>query len=213
VNWIHVTWDRDQLRWRWRQYVSPKRWHLPTSLHGAKTQNNNINYETKFGERGVMTSTLLTPFFRAWYTERMRLHCMSSSNSVRHSCVSNRINSPATFRGGPKHETLWSIYDGLHRWCWHISRSWCSQHTAVYSKCLVPGISSTSAEITYRLVLIVYRFFVRFHFAAGILWYLQGDSKVPVHVHALSSANDCVSLTTVLFDQLSRVVAVSKYIY
>jgi hypothetical protein len=23
---------------RWRQYVSPKRWHLPTSLHGAKTQ-------------------------------------------------------------------------------------------------------------------------------------------------------------------------------
>jgi hypothetical protein len=26
----------------WRQYVSPKRWHLPTSLHGAKTQNNNI---------------------------------------------------------------------------------------------------------------------------------------------------------------------------
>jgi hypothetical protein len=26
--------------WRWRRYVSPKRWHLPTSLHGARTQNN-----------------------------------------------------------------------------------------------------------------------------------------------------------------------------
>jgi hypothetical protein len=26
--------------WRWRQYFSPKRWHLPTSLHGAKTQKN-----------------------------------------------------------------------------------------------------------------------------------------------------------------------------
>jgi hypothetical protein len=30
-----------QLR-RWRQYVSPKRWHLPTSLHGEKTQKKNI---------------------------------------------------------------------------------------------------------------------------------------------------------------------------
>jgi hypothetical protein len=28
--------------WRWKKYVSPKRWHLPTSLHGAKIQNNNI---------------------------------------------------------------------------------------------------------------------------------------------------------------------------
>jgi hypothetical protein len=24
--------------------VSPKRWHLPTSLHGAETQKNNINF-------------------------------------------------------------------------------------------------------------------------------------------------------------------------
>jgi hypothetical protein len=24
--------------WRWRQYVSPKRWHLPTSIHGARTE-------------------------------------------------------------------------------------------------------------------------------------------------------------------------------
>jgi hypothetical protein len=29
--------------WRWRQYVSPKRWHLPTSLHGSKTQKNINN--------------------------------------------------------------------------------------------------------------------------------------------------------------------------
>jgi hypothetical protein len=26
--------------WRWRQYVSTKRWNLPMSVHGAKTQNN-----------------------------------------------------------------------------------------------------------------------------------------------------------------------------
>jgi hypothetical protein len=28
--------------WRWRQYVSLKRWHLPTSLYCAKTQKNII---------------------------------------------------------------------------------------------------------------------------------------------------------------------------
>jgi hypothetical protein len=32
---------------RWRLYVSPKRWHLPTSLHGAKTQKN-INRRKPF---------------------------------------------------------------------------------------------------------------------------------------------------------------------
>jgi hypothetical protein len=31
-----------QETWRWRQYVSPKHWHLPTSLYGAKTQNITI---------------------------------------------------------------------------------------------------------------------------------------------------------------------------
>jgi hypothetical protein len=29
--------------WRWKQYVSPKRWYLPASLHGAKPQKNKIN--------------------------------------------------------------------------------------------------------------------------------------------------------------------------
>jgi hypothetical protein len=28
--------------WRWRPHVSPKRWHLPTSLHSVKTQKNII---------------------------------------------------------------------------------------------------------------------------------------------------------------------------
>jgi hypothetical protein len=32
-------WIEHSQPWRWRHYVSPKRWHLPTSLHGAKTQN------------------------------------------------------------------------------------------------------------------------------------------------------------------------------
>jgi hypothetical protein len=37
--------EKDSLHlqpWRWTQYFSPKLWHLLTSLHGAKTQNNNI---------------------------------------------------------------------------------------------------------------------------------------------------------------------------
>jgi hypothetical protein len=29
--------------WIWRQHVSQKRWHRPTKLHGAKTQDNNNN--------------------------------------------------------------------------------------------------------------------------------------------------------------------------
>jgi hypothetical protein len=28
--------------WRWRQNVSPKRWYLPTSLHGVKTRKNIV---------------------------------------------------------------------------------------------------------------------------------------------------------------------------
>jgi hypothetical protein len=28
--------------WRWRQYVPPKRWYLPTSPHGVSTQKTNI---------------------------------------------------------------------------------------------------------------------------------------------------------------------------
>jgi hypothetical protein len=34
--------------WRWRVYVSPKRRHLPTSLHGARTQRNNIRSRNVF---------------------------------------------------------------------------------------------------------------------------------------------------------------------
>jgi hypothetical protein len=31
-------------------YVSPKRWHLPTSLHGAKTQKNIIITAVKISD-------------------------------------------------------------------------------------------------------------------------------------------------------------------
>jgi hypothetical protein len=34
--WIHLR------GWRWRQYISPKRWYLPTSSHCDSTQNTNI---------------------------------------------------------------------------------------------------------------------------------------------------------------------------
>jgi hypothetical protein len=29
--------------WRWRQYVPPVCWYLPTSRHGGKTQKTNID--------------------------------------------------------------------------------------------------------------------------------------------------------------------------
>jgi hypothetical protein len=30
-------------KWRWRQYVPPKRWYLPTSPHGVTTQKTNTD--------------------------------------------------------------------------------------------------------------------------------------------------------------------------
>jgi hypothetical protein len=32
--------------WRWRQYVPPKRWYLPSSLHGVKTRKNVTTMRT-----------------------------------------------------------------------------------------------------------------------------------------------------------------------
>jgi hypothetical protein len=32
--------------WIWRQYVSPKSWHLLTGLHGAKIHKNNIRWQS-----------------------------------------------------------------------------------------------------------------------------------------------------------------------
>jgi hypothetical protein len=43
--------------WRWRQYVSPKRWYLPLSLYGVRTQKKNIIFNA------VKTSNL------AWVDE------------------------------------------------------------------------------------------------------------------------------------------------
>jgi hypothetical protein len=31
-------------RWRWSQYVSLKRWYLPTSLHSVTSQSNNMSF-------------------------------------------------------------------------------------------------------------------------------------------------------------------------
>jgi hypothetical protein len=53
--------------WRWKQYVSPKRLYLPTSLHGVATQNKNIvSYVTihcsgKFHFHGVSNFILRAP--------------------------------------------------------------------------------------------------------------------------------------------------------
>jgi hypothetical protein len=42
--------------WRWRQYLSPKRWcYLPTSLHSAKTQKN-------LSPPAIFTTQLITHF-------------------------------------------------------------------------------------------------------------------------------------------------------
>jgi hypothetical protein len=39
---FHLQGWRWRQPWRLRQYISPKRWHLPTSLRGAKTQKNSV---------------------------------------------------------------------------------------------------------------------------------------------------------------------------
>jgi hypothetical protein len=48
---------------RCKQYVSPKRWHLPTGLHGAKTQKDIIIISniiiTAVKTRVSLTSTLV----------------------------------------------------------------------------------------------------------------------------------------------------------
>jgi hypothetical protein len=49
--------------WRWGQYVSPKRWHLPTSLHGAKTQRNNIIIKYPVVSKTSQIHTLCTPLY------------------------------------------------------------------------------------------------------------------------------------------------------
>jgi hypothetical protein len=42
--WTHLVlnYSPSLQRWTWRQYLSPKHWYLPTSLHGVTTLNNNI---------------------------------------------------------------------------------------------------------------------------------------------------------------------------
>jgi hypothetical protein len=47
-----------------RQYVSPKRWHLPTSLHGAKTQKNSIIILTAFKISNLTQVELFSDYLR-----------------------------------------------------------------------------------------------------------------------------------------------------
>jgi hypothetical protein len=42
--------------WRWRHYVSPKRWYLQTSSHGVTTQKNNIGIFTAFRTLNLTSS-------------------------------------------------------------------------------------------------------------------------------------------------------------
>jgi hypothetical protein len=52
--------------WIRKQYVSPKRWHLLTSLHGAKTQNNIIILTA------VITSNLTCNIYVIiWFTKSL----------------------------------------------------------------------------------------------------------------------------------------------
>jgi hypothetical protein len=49
--------------WRSRQYVSPKRWHLTTSLQGAKSQKNNIIILTAVKTSNLTCLSLLPHIF------------------------------------------------------------------------------------------------------------------------------------------------------
>jgi hypothetical protein len=70
--------------WRWKQYVYPKRWYLPTSLHGVISQKNYIVkyihkwlgglYEWENGWVGEYYRMLLSIVFFIYLTKRSRSH-------------------------------------------------------------------------------------------------------------------------------------------
>jgi hypothetical protein len=60
--------------WRWRKYVSPKRWHLPTSVHGAKTQKKNIIILTTVKTSNITGRCKILSWMIAG-TPQFNMHC------------------------------------------------------------------------------------------------------------------------------------------
>jgi hypothetical protein len=107
--------------WRWKQYVSPKRWHLPTSLRGAKTQKNNItihkpvhSYRTRKNAKNPITqrTTLQTStdYHPAKSIEgaaglnnifEVRPYFQVSTPHIRYKHVSNSVMFTGKYRSWP----------------------------------------------------------------------------------------------------------------
>jgi hypothetical protein len=86
--------------WRWRQYVSPKHWHLLTSVHGAKTQKNIgiriIIYEgwsKTSGTELIVGRRKHLQVTRSYLLQSTTLQivCSDSSDSSTFQCMSGRL--------------------------------------------------------------------------------------------------------------------------
>jgi hypothetical protein len=66
---------------RWRQYVSPKRRHLPTSLHGAKTQKYIIIIFHHYWSTSCAVQFNFRPLFGDTTLFPPRLHIVTLSDS------------------------------------------------------------------------------------------------------------------------------------
>jgi hypothetical protein len=53
-------------RWRWRQYVPPKRWYLPTSVHSISAQKTNINIFTAVRNSNFLQVAYVVGLWRQW---------------------------------------------------------------------------------------------------------------------------------------------------
>jgi hypothetical protein len=52
--------------WKWGHYVSPKRWHLPTGVHGAETLNNIKLKSVKRKSSSVVCISFATGTKKKW---------------------------------------------------------------------------------------------------------------------------------------------------
>jgi hypothetical protein len=137
----------DLLVRRWRQYVSPKHWHLPTSPHGIPTQKTNI-----------FTNHVL-PLFRSYET----IHLSTGTFLKFHNLILFQWEFLASH---------WNLKYRYGQPTWHVSDSYKQLITAVVDVLAMPcwkhwsqvsvldSSSSRAVESTVRVMwtLFVLRF-------------------------------------------------------
>jgi hypothetical protein len=68
--------------WRWRQYVSPKRWYLPTNLHGITTQKKNINIYTSVRTSNLTILVIFKPCRWRQYVSPKRRYLPTNPHGI-----------------------------------------------------------------------------------------------------------------------------------